>query len=218
MWDKSTHCFAGSFCTFGKKFKDMIGAIIGGAVGIGSALIGAANQRRAARQQKRELERQRAAQDAWYKRNYYQDYLNTAQAQNAMKQYRKAWEERTAEARARQAITGGTPEQAQAVAEAGGEAMGNLMGNLAAQGEQNKQAIDAQKMAMDARLSAQESELAAAREAASANLVGNAISVGANALAGIDFGKKAPAVAATQAPAVQASEEKERSMKERANY
>lgn len=189
----------------------MIGAIISGVASVGSALIGAASQRKAAREQKRALERQRAAQDAWYKRNYYRDYLNTVEAQNALKRVRKAWDDKTAEARARQAITGGTPEQAQAVAEAGGEAMGNVMGDVAARGEANKQAIDAQKMAMDANITAQERELAAAREAASANLVGNAINVGASVLQGMDFGQKAevPKIAESQkieAPDVESRE------------
>ena len=131
----------------------MIGAIVGAAAGVGSAIFGAAQQRRAAREARRERARQRAANDAWYARNYYQDYLNTVEAQNAYNRVRNAWAEQTQQARARQAVTGGTPEQAQAVAEAGGEAMGNVMGTLAAQGQQNRQAIDAQKLAMDANLS-----------------------------------------------------------------
>ena len=196
----------------------MIGAIVSGVAGLGSALIGASQQRKAAREQKRELEKKAANTAAWYKRNYYQDYLNTAAAQNAMQRYRKAWEDNTAQARARLAMTGGTPEQAQAVAEASGEAMGNLMGNLAAQGEQNRQAIDAQKMQMDASLSNERAAIAAAEEAAAANLVNNGIGVAASALGGMEIGKKAPAITAPQAPALQASEEIERSMKERANY
>ena len=172
----------------------MIGAIVSGVAGLGSALIGASQQRKAAREQRRETEKKAANTAAWYKRNYYQDYLNTAAAQNAMQRYRKAWEDNTAQARARLAMTGGTPEQAQAVAEASGEAMGNLMGNLAAQGEQNRQAIDAQKMQMDASLSNERAAIAAAEEAAAANLVNNGIGVAASALGGMEIGKKAPGV------------------------
>lgn len=168
----------------------MIGAIIGGVAGLAGSLIGAGAQRRAARKQEKELAKQRAANEAWYKRNYYQDYLNTVEAQNALKRVENAWAERTREARARQAVTGGTPEQAQAVAEAGGEAMGDMVGNLAAQGRQNKAAIDAQKLQMDANISAQESALAEAREQAGANLLSNGIDVAASALQGMNLKAK----------------------------
>ena len=168
----------------------MIGAIIGGVAGLAGSLIGAGAQRRAARKQEKELAKQRAANEAWYKRNYYQDYLNTVEAQNALKRVENAWAERTREARARQAVTGGTPEQAQAVAEAGGEAMGDMVGNLAAQGQQNKAAIDAQKLQMDANISAQESALAEAREQAGANLLSNGIGVATSALQGMNLKAK----------------------------
>lgn len=152
--------------------------LIGAGVGLATQLYGAHKSAKAAEEQEVELARQRAANEAWYNRNYYQDYLNTVQAQNALKQYRNAWAERTKGARARQAITGGTAEQAAAVAEAGGEAMGNMVGNLAAQGEQNKAAIDAQKLAMDNNLSQQAAQIAEARQTAASNLM----SSGANML------------------------------------
>lgn len=152
--------------------------LIGAGVGLATQLYGAHKSAKEAKEQEAELARQRAANEAWYNRNYYQDYLNTVQAQNALKQYRNAWAERTKEARARQAISGGTPEQAQAVAEAGGEAMGNMVGNLAAQGEQNKAAVDAQKLAMDNNLSQQQAAIAEARQQAASNLM----SSGANML------------------------------------
>ena len=164
----------------------MIGAIAGAVGGLASGIFGASQQRKAAREQRRELARQRAANDAWYKRNYYQDYLNTVEAQNALKRYRNAWAEQTQQARARQAVTGGTPEQAQAVAEAGGEAMGNVMGTLAAQGQQNRQAIDAQKLAMDANISQQQAAMAEAEQQASANLINNGIAVATSALQGLE--------------------------------
>lgn len=164
----------------------MVGAIVGAVGGLASGIFGAAQQRKAAREQRRQLARQRAANDAWYKRNYYQDHLNTVEAQNALKRYRNAWAEQAQQARARQAVTGGTPEQAQAVAEAGGEAMGNVMGTLAAQGQQNRQAIDAQKLAMDTNLSQQQMAIAEQEQQASANLINNGIAVATSALQGLE--------------------------------
>ena len=182
----------------------MIGAIVGAVGGLASGIFGASQQRKAAREQRRQLARQRAANDAWYKRNYYQDYLNTVEAQNALKRYRNAWTEQAQQARARQAVTGGTPEQAQAVAEAGGEAMGNVMGTLAAQGQQNRQAIDAQKLAMDTNLSQQQMAIAEAEQQAGANLINNGIAVATSALQGLE--PKSVSTVKTSADAVPGSE------------
>lgn len=169
-------------------------------IGITSAVLGAAGagygawkSADEAKKQEAELARQRAAGEAWYNRNYYQDYLNTVEAQNALKRVRNAWDERTREARARQAITGGTPEQAQAVAEAGGEAMGETVGNLAAQGQQNKAAIDAQKLAMDTNLSQQAAQIAENRQQAAQQLMagGGMITSGLQAIdGGIGYASK----------------------------
>ena len=163
--------------------------LIGAGVGLASTLYGAHKSATEAKKQEQELVRSRAANEAWYNRNYYQDYLNTVQAQNALKQYRNAWAERTKEARARQAISGGTPEQAQAVAEAGGEAMGNMVGNLAAQGQQDRAAIDAQKLAMDNNLSQQQAAIAEARQQAASNLMSSGASLIASGLQGVDWNK-----------------------------
>lgn len=150
----------------------MIG-LIGAGLGLLGSAYGAYKSSKEAKKEEAELAKQRAANEAWYNRNYYRDYMNTVGAQNAIKRYRNAWAERTREARARQAVAGGTPEQAQAVAEAGGEAMGNMIGNLAAQGEQDKAAIDAQKLAMDNNLSAQEMAIREKKQEAANNLMHN---------------------------------------------
>lgn len=122
--------------------------------------------------------KQKAANEAWYDRNYYQDYMNTVQAQNALKRVRNAWEDEVQKARARAAITGGTPEQAQAVAEAGGKVMADTIGNLAAQGEQNKLAIDSQKLAMDNNLASQELNYANQLNAANQQAAGSLMKAG----------------------------------------
>jgi hypothetical protein len=184
------------------------GTILGGAglaLGLGSMISGAASSRSARKRQKREQAKQRAASEAWYMRNYYQDYLNTVSARNALKRYRDEWAERAQQARSRQAITGGTPEQAVAVEEAGGEAMANMIGNLAAQGERNKQAIDAQKLAMDTNIAQQEAAMASAEQAAGANLVSNGVGMIASSLTGLgeSLSGAEQAVAPTEVPKVE---------------
>lgn len=165
-------------------------AAIGAIAGLAATAIGAAQQKKAAENQEKLLKEQQEKQEAWYNRNYYQDYLNTVEGQNAIKRYKDLWAERTREARARQVISGGTPEQAAAVAEAGAEGLGNMMGNLAAQGAARKQQIDAQMLGMDANLSNQRGAIEEARQQAGANLMSNGIGTMTSSLQGMDIPKK----------------------------
>lgn len=165
-------------------------AAIGAIAGLAATAIGAAQQKKAAENQEKLLKEQQEKQEAWYNRNYYQDYLNTVEGQNAIKQYKDLWAERTREARARQVISGGTPEQAAAVAEAGAEGLGNMMGNLAAQGAARKQQIDAQMLGLDANLRNQRGAIEEARQQAGANLMSNGIGTMTSSLQGMDIPKK----------------------------
>lgn len=168
----------------------MILGAIGAVAGLASTVFGAVQQKKAAENQEKLLKEQQAKQEAWYNRNYYQDYLNSVEGQNAIKQYKDLWAERTREARARQVISGGTPAQAAAVAEAGAEGLGNMMGNLAAQGAARKQQIDAQMLGMDANMTNQRGAIEEARQQAGANLVSNGIGTMTSSLQGMDIPKK----------------------------
>lgn len=178
-------------------------ATIALAAGAAGATKGALDARKAARERRKQISEQKAKNEAWYARNYHEDYLNSVAANNAIKRVRDSWSDATREARARQAVSGGTPEQAAAVAEAGGEAMANTVGTLAAQGESNKRAIDAQKQAMDANIAAQEGAIADAEQQAGMNLVENGIGVATSA-AQMFGAKKAPAPKKEPKPVVDA--------------
>ena len=168
---------------FVKKRTDMsVLATIGVIGGLLSAGYGAYKSSKSAKEEKEAMAQQRAVNQAWYDRNYYQDYLNTVEAQNAVKRYKDAWGERLSEERARQVISGGTPAQLAAVQEAGAEGMANLMGDLAATGEQRKQAVEEQKLAMDNNMSEREMALARAKQEAGANLMQNGIGVATSSL------------------------------------
>lgn len=180
----------GVFFLCGKNVLIMILGAISAIAGLGSSIYGAVKQSQAAKEEQKLMEKQAAANEAWYNRNYHQDYLNSVQAQNAMKRYRNAWEDQAREARARQVISGGSPAQTQAVMEAGAKGYGEMIGNLAAQGEQNKQAIDAQKLAMDTNLNAQGMQLAQKRQAAGANMVSNGIGTMVSGLQGMELPTK----------------------------
>lgn len=168
----------------------MILSAIGTLAGLGTSIYGAVKQSQAAKEEKKLMADTKAKQEDWYRRNYYQDYLNSVGAQNAMKKYRDAWEDQVKEARARQVVSGGTPAMVQATMEAGAEGYGNLVGNLAAQGEQNKQAIDAQKLSMDVAHNGEQMKMAQQEQQAGATLLGNGIGVMQSSLAGLELPTK----------------------------
>ena len=157
-------------------------AAAGLATSIGGGLFGASKARKAARRERENLRQQRAASEAWYARNYHEDYLNSVEAQNALRRARDAWDDRMKAARGRQAVTGGTQEQILRAEEVGADAYGNMVGALAAQGAANKRAVDAQKLEIDKQQSLQESVIANAEQQAGQNLVSNSISAGVGAL------------------------------------
>lgn len=176
-----------------------IGTALALGVGAASLVSGIFGARRTARKQRRLLADQKARNEAWYKRNYYGDVLNSVGAQNAMKRVRDWWGKEARQARARQAISGGTPEQATAVAEAGAQAMSNTVGDIAAQGEEQKRAADAQKLQMDADVAAQESAIEEARQQAGANLIENGANLAMAGMSGLDV-PKTNTTASLQAP------------------
>lgn len=162
--------------------------IIGGlglASGIGGGIFGHRQSKKAEERQKELLRQQRRSNEAWYARNYFQDYLNSVEAQNAIRRTKEAWGDRMKEARARQAVSGGTPEQMNKMQEIGARAMGNTIADVAAQGSAIKRDIDRQKQQMDNEVLAQEGQIAAAQHEAAQNLVSNAISTG---VAGLQIG------------------------------
>ena len=86
--------------------------MIGTAIGIGASLIGgvmgASKAAKAANAQQQMLNQQRNKNEAWYNRNYYQNYLDSKEAQSAIKRVEDTLRRRNQEAQATAAVTGGT--------------------------------------------------------------------------------------------------------------
>lgn len=119
-----------------------IGAIIGAAAGLAGTLFGGIQSAAAARAQRKLIRQQQAEQDAWYNRNYYQNYLDSSEAQAAIKRVEQTMRRRNQEAQARAAITGGTHEQVMAQQANDQQMMGDTVSNLAAQGDAVRRQVD----------------------------------------------------------------------------
>lgn len=154
--------------------------------------------RKARKEQEQKLREQQAANDAWYARNYFQDRLNSVEGQNAMRRAKEARNEHSKMLRARQAVSGATPEQVERAEEVGAKAVGKTVAAIAAQGDAIKRDVDARKQQMDAGVRDAQMQIAAAKEQSANNLVGNSVQLAGSALLlGAAGGVDAPTTADT---------------------
>lgn len=121
----------------------MIGAILGAVGGLASGIFGGIKSAKAAREQQRLINEQESKNNAWYNRNYYQNYMESAEAQAAMKRVENTLKKHNQEARATAAVMGSTPEAAVAQQQANNEILDNTATGLAAQATQRKMQVDA---------------------------------------------------------------------------
>lgn len=121
----------------------MIGAILGAVGGLASGIFGGIKSAKAAREQQRLINEQESKNNAWYNRNYYQNYMESAEAQAAMKRVENTLKKQNQEARATAAVMGSTPEASVAQQQANNEILDNTATGLAAQATQRKMQVDA---------------------------------------------------------------------------
>lgn len=111
--------------------------------GLASGIFGGIKSAEAAREQQRLINEQESKNNAWYNRNYYQNYMESAEAQAAMKRVENTLKKQNQEARATAAVMGSTPEAAVAQQQANNEILDNTATGLAAQATQRKTQVDA---------------------------------------------------------------------------
>lgn len=88
----------------------------------------------------------RAAEQAWYRRNYYNDYFNSSMARAAMKRVEDTLSRNSRNNRAYAAVMGATPEISLARNEQNLNAVDNMVTNMAAQEDERRATVDAQHM------------------------------------------------------------------------
>lgn len=154
----------------------MIGAIIGAAAGIGSAIAGGIKAAKAARRQKAQLEREKAENAAWYERRYNEDATQRADAQRLLRQTQDSIRNRNREAASTQAVVGGTEESVAATKEANAKALSDTASAIAAQGETRKGQVEESYRNQDRTINKELGEIEANRAKNIANTSAQAIS------------------------------------------
>lgn len=114
-----------------------------GAMGLFSGVKGLFDSAKAARKQKALMRESRAAEAAWYRRNYYGDFMNDTASRAAMKRVEKTLHQNNRQNRAYAKINGATPELAVARGQQALQSMENVVGSLAAQQSAERKRVDA---------------------------------------------------------------------------
>ena len=121
-----------------------IGAGLGIAGSLGSAIFGGSKASKAARQANALIEQQQNDNQAWFDRRYNENYSDTAEARNLMNFARQEAEKQFNRAEASAAVTGGTEESVARAKRDANEMLAQTASNIAAQGTARKDAIDQQ--------------------------------------------------------------------------
>lgn len=168
----------------------MIGAILGAVGGLASGIAGGIKSAKAAKEQQRLINEQESKNNAWYNRNYYQNYMDSTEAQAVMKRVENTLKKQNQEARATAVVTGATPEAAIAQQQANNEILDETATGLAAQATARKAQVEAidqqnQNNIFQARLGQ-----SSANEQGGAQLMSNGLGLIGSALSMQEWGKK----------------------------
>lgn len=133
----------------------MWAAIAGAAASLGGSIWGGIQASKQAKKAEDVLAQQRQKNDDWYGRRYYQDYVQTAEAQNLLNRAREEAQRQVQSAVGRSRVGGGSAEEVAAAMEKAGDMQASVAGNIAAQATQDKRAVDSAYRQQDAALSNQ---------------------------------------------------------------
>ena len=156
--------------------------LIGAGIGLASGICGGIKSAKEAKKQQALINEQEKKNNEWYNRNYYQNYMDTTEAQAAMKRVENTLRRQNEQARATQTVMGGTPELAVAQQQANNEVLADTATGLAAQSTARKANVDAINMQNQNNITQQRIGQSQATEAGNANLMSSGLGIIGSAL------------------------------------
>ncbi len=164
----------------------MIGAIIGGALSLGSAIANGISGNKARKAQREALERQKKDNEAWYNRKYNEDPLQRADAVRMLTLMSEQIRNRNKAARGRQAVMGGTDDSVTATREANAKTASDTTAQIVAANEARKDNIEQQYLANKRNIEQGEQQQRAQEAAAGASTIGSVLSTASSIADTID--------------------------------
>lgn len=163
---------------------------INGAMGLYSTVKGFLDSNKS---RKKQENLKKAAWDneaAWYRRNYYGNFMDNAASKAAIKRVENSLRRNNEQERARSVIVGSTPEHAIARNEQGLRSMENVITNLATIESGNRQNVDASHKQNRMALMNSELQNLSYDERKADSSVGSGLNLIQNALLGVKWGKE----------------------------
>ena len=124
-------------------YLPMILTGLNGALGLYSGLKGVLDKNAASKKARELRDNAKAEEAGWYRRNYYESFIDNTAAKAAMKRVENSLRQNNRQNRARSVIMGATPEYSVAANEQGLRSMENMMTNMAAQESDRKSQVEA---------------------------------------------------------------------------
>ncbi|MBO5865165.1 MAG: hypothetical protein J6Q73_03845 [Bacteroidaceae bacterium] len=163
---------------------------LNGALGLYSGVKGVLDKNAASKKAKELRNRVRADEAGWYRRNYYESFLDSTAARAAMKRVENSLRRNNEQNRAHSVVVGATPEYSIARNEQGLRSMENMMTNLAAQDDSRKRQVDAiHQQNKNAFIADDFNQLSMDEKMATA-AAKNGLNIFQNALLGANWGKE----------------------------
>lgn len=164
--------------------------LVGAGLSLASGIYGGIKASKAAKKQEQLINNQEAKNDAWYNRNYYQNYLDSSESRAAIKRVEGTMKKRNQEAQATAAVTGATPEAVLAQQENDQKLMSDTIGNLAARSDARKEQVDAVNQQNQQNIASLRMGQQQANESGGSQLIGNSLGLISSALSLYDDKKK----------------------------
>jgi len=122
----------------------MVGTLITAGIAIGSMIYSGIKSAKARKAQEKLINEQKAKNEAWYAKNYNQDYFQNADVQSGLSTLRDQIKQNNKTIRGAQAMRGGSDEAVLAAQTAGNKNYADAVRGIAGQATAYKRGIDAQ--------------------------------------------------------------------------
>ena len=153
----------------------MIGALIGAGLSLAGSIAGGIKSAKAAREQQRLINEQRAKNEAYFNKDYYADWQDRSENQAAMERVRQTMQRRNAAIDQQAAVTGATPEATIAAKEQNVDAVVQAAQAMQARESARKDAAQAQYRAREDAINQQQMQQQQMSEQGTANFANSAI-------------------------------------------
>ena len=163
---------------------------INGALGLYSTVKGLIDSSESKKKQSKLRRDAQNEENAWYRRNYYGNFMDNAASKAAIKRVENTLRRNNEQERARSIITGSTPELSVARNEQGLRTMENVVNNLAAADGNTKRNVDMAHKQNNLAMKSAEQQQLSLDELMAKSAAQSGYNLMQNALLGVKWGKE----------------------------